>query len=283
MGDLSVVVTVYNRPELLRRALLSVASQSCVPGEIIVSDDGSEEDVLGVVRGCLAMVRCAVTYVRQSDRGFRLAKCRNNAVRLATRDVLVFLDQDIIGTRDYLATFQRSVAPGRFAVAYPARLTDAQTEQLSDDMIRRGRFESLLTVRQRNKLRRQYAKELAYYGARRLKLLRTGRPKLRGGVFGVGRQDILRVDGFDENYEAWGNEDDDLGRRLYTSGIYGRNPFLRDYPLHLFHPPHHDNGHRRNLTYTRGRAAEIRGGDVRARSGLSNPRGDDVPEVLRLQ
>jgi glycosyltransferase involved in cell wall biosynthesis len=283
VSDISVVVTVYNRAELLRRALLSLASQSCVPGEIIVSDDGSEEDVLGVARGCLPLLDCAVAYVRQPDRGFRLAKCRNNAVRLATRSTLVFLDQDIIGTRHYLATFQKSVAPGRFAVAYPARLTDAQTRRLSDDMIRGGRYDGFITWRQRNKLRRQYAKDLVYYYTRRYGLLRAGRPKLRGGVFGVGRDDMLKVDGFDENYEAWGNEDDDLGRRLYASGVHGRNPFLREYPLHLFHAPHHDRRQRLNLAYTCKRMAEIEDGDVRAGRGLSNPRGEDVPEVLRLQ
>jgi glycosyltransferase involved in cell wall biosynthesis len=283
MGDLSVVLTVYNRSDLLRRALLSLASQSCSPAEIIVSDDGSEEDVLGVVRRCLPMLACAVSYVRQPDRGFRLAKCRNNAVRLSSGSTLVFMDQDIIGTKGYLATFERTVAPRLFAVAYPARLSEAQTRRLSDEVIQRGRLDRLLTRRQRNRIRRQFAKDLVYYHARRWRLLGANRPKLRGGAFGVRREDILGVDGFDENYEAWGSEDDDLGRRLYASGTRGRNAFLKDYHLHLFHAPHHDQGRRLNVAYTRRRMVQIRAGDVRAVSGLSNPRGTDIPEVVHLQ
>ncbi len=283
ISDVSVVVTVHNRSDLLRKALLSLASQSCVPREIIVSDDGSQEDTLGTVRTCLPMLSCTVKYVRQPDRGFRAAKCRNNGIRLASGGTLVFLDQDIVGTKNLIATFDRTVASRRFSVAYPARLTETQTRRLSDKAIRRGRFDELVTSAQRNKIRRQFAKDLLYYHAGALRLLSAGRPKLRSGVFGVHRQDILRVDGFDENFEGWGNEDDDLGRRLYASGVRGRNAFWREYPLHLHHVPHHEGGRRVNLPYARKRIVEIRGGDVRAVRGLTNPRGEDVLEVLRLQ
>ena len=48
-----------------------------------------------------------IKHVYQEDRGFRLAKSRNNAARVAEGDWLVFLDQDIIfggrlGTYKYL-------------------------------------------------------------------------------------------------------------------------------------------------------------------------------------
>ena len=46
---------------------------------------------------------------------------------------LVFLDQDIVSTRGYLATFAENVRVGRFVVAYPVRLTEAQTRLLSDE------------------------------------------------------------------------------------------------------------------------------------------------------
>ncbi len=279
---LSVIVTVYNRRDLLRRSMLSLASQSYTPHEVIVSDDGSDEDVLGVLRGCANDLGCRVTYVRQPDRGFRLAKCRNNGIRYAAGDVLVFLDQDIIGTKDYLAAFAESVIPGRFAVAYPVRLTEAQTRGLSEEMIATGCFRGIVTSRQRNKIRRQFLKDGFYSLTKRLIGWGSCRPKVRGGVFGVSRRDILDVDGFDENYRAWGNEDDDLGRRLYASGVRGYNPFLNDYPLHLYHKPYHDRGTRPNAPYAVKRMGEIRAGDVRAVRGVSRPRGNDPLEVARL-
>jgi hypothetical protein len=96
------------------------------------------------------------------------------------------------------------------------------------------------------------------------------------------RDDLLRVNGFDENYKGWGAEDDDLGRRLYRSGIIGRTVFRDEFPLHLWHP--HATGGRdsRNLHYYNRRRREIAGGDYRAVNGISNPLDDDVPTVERI-
>lgn len=41
----SVVIPVYNRPDLLQRAVSSVSRQSFVPFEILVVDDGSTPTV----------------------------------------------------------------------------------------------------------------------------------------------------------------------------------------------------------------------------------------------
>jgi glycosyltransferase involved in cell wall biosynthesis len=282
MADVTVIITVYNRSDLLQKALLSVASQRLPPWELVVSDDGSDEDIVGVLRRCRSWLPCGVTYVGQPDRGFRLAKSRNNAIREATGDVLVFLDQDIVSTNGYLAVFGEEVRPGRFVVAYPVRLSEAQTELLSDEMIRAGCFESILTRAQLRKVRRQFVKDRLYHLGRRYFRLGGYRLKLRGGVFGVRREDIVAVDGFDENYQAWGGEDDDLGRRLYAAGLTGLNCFLGEYPLHLHHQAHHDQGARLNQPYARRRVREVRHGDILAVRGLSKPLIDEHLEIIRL-
>ena len=42
-NSISVIIPVYNRPELLCRALDSVLAQTLKPFEIIVVDDGSDD------------------------------------------------------------------------------------------------------------------------------------------------------------------------------------------------------------------------------------------------
>jgi len=50
MLKVSVILIVYNRADLLRKSLLSLNAQSYLPEEVIVTDDGSDEDILNVLR-----------------------------------------------------------------------------------------------------------------------------------------------------------------------------------------------------------------------------------------
>jgi hypothetical protein len=219
--------------------------------------------------------------VRQPDRGFRLAKCRNNGARAASGDLLVFADQDLVFTRDYLRTFAEAARPRTFLVSWPVRLTAEQTEEVTDDFVRRGAFSGLVTPAQAALVRKQFRKDLFYFWLHRLGVREIG-PKLRGGIFAVSKTDYSSVNGFDEAYQGWGNEDDDLGRRLHRSGVRGRNVFRTEYPVHLFHPPFNAGGARPNLEYYERRVREIRKGDFRCRYGLESPLGNDEVTVTDL-
>ena len=94
------------------------------------------------------------------------------------------------------------------------------------------------------------------------------------------KSDLLEVDGYDENFQGWGNEDDDLGRRLYKAGIRGKNPFYDDFPLHLYHEPFHIHGKRVNREYYHKRKKEISDGDFKAVNGLSNPLTNEDLKVI---
>ncbi len=282
MYPISVIVSTYKRLDYLEKALLSIESQSIVPSEVVVTDDGSGESVIDCLRSISPRFDFRIKLVMQKDMGFRLARCKNNGIRLATNEFLVFWDQDIVGTKRYLEVFWSNSRRGRFVVSYPIRLSRDQTELISEETIRRGTFADLLTDEQIAQIQRQYRKDKFYYYMRKIFPHSYRYPKLRGGVFGIFKDDIFRVNGFDEQYQGWGNEDDDLGRRLYAIGIAGYNPFCDEFPLHLYHPPYHQDGMRVNLEYHRRREKEIRRGKVRPVFGLDNPSGDDEPEVVEF-
>ncbi len=278
---LSVLFTAHNRAELLRKALLSLSSQSRLPDEVVISDDGSEQDIPTLLRPTVTQMPFPIKYVRQPHRGFRAAKVRNNAARLATGDLLLFLDQDIIGTEKFVQTYTSDAFSGQFRVAWPIRLTREQTEALSDQHIKQFNFEHIVTKDQLEKIAKQYRKDRNYYILHKLHLRNIG-PKLRSGLFSVFREDYYQVNGFDERYQGWGNEDDDLGRRLHVAGVRGKNPFLREYPLHLYHEPHRVAEERPNLTYYRKRVKEIHNGGYRCEFGVANPLGQEELTILQL-
>ncbi len=220
-------------------------------------------------------------YVRQQHKGFRAAKVRNNAANFADGDLLIFLDQDIVGTKGFLETFSMGAAPGEFRVAWPIRLTRRQTTGLSDELLMSGDFRSLVSKKQVQGVSNQFRKDSFYSWMHSLHLRKTG-PKLRSGLFSVFREDYFKVNGFDEMYRGWGNEDDDLGRRLHVARIRGRNPFLTEYPLHLYHPPNRRGDERPNLQYYRKRLPEIHNGDYRCRYGVENPLEKENLKKLEL-
>ena len=266
----SIIINVFNRVDFLKKALISLKYQSIVPDEIIISDDGSEEDIPSAIKDIIKDMNCRVKFATQEHKGFRLARSRNNGVRLASGDYLIFFDQDIVLTKNLIETFIKHNSKHQFCVAYPIRLTMKQTDFLKDSMIAPPNFKRILEKKQIHKIKKQYFKDNFYQILKRFRL-RTVGPKLRGGVAAINREDYIQVNGYDENYQGWGNEDDDLGRRLYRAGIHGKNPFYHEFPLHLYHEPNHRQGKRVNQTYYSQRLKEIKNGGYRCEHGFENP------------
>lgn len=86
--DISVVIPTYNRARLLRRALDSVYNQSLPPQEVIVVDDGSDDDTADFIRRRYPEVR----YQYQSKRG--VSSARNRGIEMSCGEWIALLDSD---------------------------------------------------------------------------------------------------------------------------------------------------------------------------------------------
>lgn len=271
---LSLIIPVYNRLHLLEKCLLSVSKQVFPPHEIILSDDGSTEDVVAFFRQKREQYPFPMKLVRQKHEGFRLARIRNNAVSVATGDMLVFLDQDIIIPPKYLSDIAAGMKPGLFVSSFPVRLSDTQSEALNEQLILGCDYSKVLLPKQYAKIHRQYREDLASYLLYRYLKIGNHGAKLRGGVSTISREDYDRVNGYDENFQWWGGEDDDMGRRLLAIGTVGRNVSYHNFPLHLYHEPFHQNNRKHNAGYINKRKQEIDKANFRCAVGLDAPRAD---------
>jgi glycosyltransferase involved in cell wall biosynthesis len=83
----SVVIPCYKQAHFLGEAIESVLSQEGAPFEIIVVDDGSPDDTLGVAERYVH-----VRYVRQTNQG--LSAARNRGFRESRGTHITFLDAD---------------------------------------------------------------------------------------------------------------------------------------------------------------------------------------------
>ncbi|MCA1407072.1 glycosyltransferase family 2 protein [Ensifer sp. IC3342] len=91
-ADVSVILPTFNRTRSLAAAMASVLSQSYENLELIVVDDGSTEDVEGVVR---SFCDPRVKYVRRVKNG-GAAAARNTGLAEARGNYIAFQDSDDI-------------------------------------------------------------------------------------------------------------------------------------------------------------------------------------------
>ncbi len=91
-NTISVVIPTRNRQQLLEKAIQSVASQSVLPGELIIVDDGSDppagESIFSGVPGGVQRILLRNPIATGAPRA------RNLGVRQATGEWIAFLDDD---------------------------------------------------------------------------------------------------------------------------------------------------------------------------------------------
>jgi len=235
--SICVIVSAYERPRHLWFTLLALDRQTVRFDEIIIADDGSGEEVRSVIEKFASESKLRVVHVWQKHENYRLARSRNNAIRAATGDYLVFLDQDCVPCADFLKAHVSGRQSGVFKVGSCVFLDEVRRGQLQEDDIRSGRFETLLDRKEMKKLRKAQRKDNFYALFRKHLWPIKFKPKLRGGNFSIHKADLENVNGFDENYVGWGQEDDDLGRRLYLAGMTGESVVASAIVFHLHHPP----------------------------------------------
>jgi glycosyltransferase involved in cell wall biosynthesis len=86
--NISVIIPTYNRANLLIRAIQSVLEQTMPAQEIIVIDDGSNDDTAAV----MAQMFPQCCYIHQPNKGVSAA--RNKGIATAQGEWLAFLDSD---------------------------------------------------------------------------------------------------------------------------------------------------------------------------------------------
>lgn len=99
MKHVSVVIPLYNKVNYISRALHSVLNQSYEDFEVIVIDDGSDDDGDKIVE---AIQDRRISLIRQPSSG--AAAARNTGIKAAKGDWIAFLDADDIWYSDNLAT-----------------------------------------------------------------------------------------------------------------------------------------------------------------------------------
>jgi len=267
MHAIDVVLSTYNWPRALELSLLSLTVQTHRDFGVIIADDGSAGETREVVERFRSRAPFPVTHVWQEDRGFRKSRILNEAVRRSVADQLVFSDGDCLFGPDTLEQHAQAYQPGGFAMGGYVRLDPEYSSGVMPDHVLAASFQEQMGPERRRQLRRIHWKNRLHV------LVRTRRrPKMMGLNFSVDREAILALNGFDENYVGWGQEDSDLRNRLMLAGFTPTCLWHKAWVYHLHHAPNPEKRYRRNLAYYRRKNVR-----PRCRHGLVNETAELVP------
>jgi glycosyltransferase involved in cell wall biosynthesis len=227
----ALVVTTYEWPAALDLVLESALSQSRFPGEILIADDGSGEETAAVVREFVPRFAgrgVPLTHVWHEDLGFRAGAIRNRAIAAARAPYILLVDGDCVLHPDFVQSHLGFARPGHFVQGTRVLLDEAATRRAIAE--RRTRW-GVLDHGVRNRL-----------NALSLPLLSPLVPSpsdplrgVRSANMGFWRDDVIRVNGFDERFVGWGREDSDFVVRLTNAGVKRRKLKFGGIVYHLWH------------------------------------------------
>ncbi len=207
----SIVIPCKNEGENIKMTVDSILNSSCKSEkEIIVVDDASEDDC------CKFLNRYKGIKLINSP-GLGAARARNHGARYAKHDVIVFCDAHIIVEDGWLDKLAVDFERDNFKAVSPAIAVLGNCDQVGYGQ----RWDSNLENKWLT-----------------IKPAKTDIvPLLPGGCMAVAKNAFEFVEGFNEYFEVWGHEDEEISLKLWLLGFpCAVNPDI--VIQHLFRPRH---------------------------------------------
>lgn len=240
---LSLLISVFQRHDLLERLFVSLGNQTFSDYEIIVADDGSGPEMADVIQRYRGILGRSVHHVWQEDDGFRKTIIVNRAVTEASADYLVFIDGDCMLHHRFLERHFRRRRSARVLAGRRVMFDRGLTERVTLDDIRTRRIERVSywwNHAGKNDKRNGFYAPLVDGIRNRLR----ADHRILGSNFSVHREDFLRVNGYDERIVGRGLEDNNLCARFLNSGMRLCSVRYEAIQYHCFHTsepiPHSD-------------------------------------------
>ncbi len=246
----------------------SLRFQQTPPHAVVVTCDNERADIAALLNDVWGPTsqalqeRCGhapvLLHTQRTHAGqARVNQVRNNGLRaldhagmLREQDIVIICDGDTMLAPDAIAKHvERARAGADVTACYRIELSEAHTQRVaeSDVLASAERFASMMTESQSaERLARLDARQARYERGLRLRrwlpawtgLVKPHKPKLLGGHHAVRVATLRAINGYDERFEGYGFDDDDLSRRIHAlrptpKVVIGVRDIMA---VHLWHP-----------------------------------------------
>lgn len=233
---LEVIMSAYNNPRTLSIVLDGYLEQSDRDFYISVADDGSTAEVKSVC-DAYRIKGLRITHIWHEDNGFRRAAIMNKAILNSKAEYIVMTDSDCIPHRCFIADHKEKAEINRLVIGRRVDLKQRITNNfilgiLNATIVSSASFlifHGLLGDLKRAEFGIRYPEFIA-------NRINTKERAALGANMAAWKEDLLRVNGFDNDFVGYGLEESDLEQRLNKVGIINKSIIGRAILVHLHHP-----------------------------------------------
>ncbi|WP_435412505.1 glycosyltransferase family 2 protein [Psychroserpens mesophilus] len=234
--DISVIISTYNNPEWLEKVLWSYDVQTFKNFEVVIADDGSNQDTKTLINTMASQLSYPIQHVWHEDNGFQKTIILNKATVASKGDYLVYTDGDCIARADFLHVHVTRREPGYFLSGGYFKLPMAISELISEADIKTQRCFEIHWLKQHG-LQSSFKNNKITAKGLKEKLLNVFTPTTatwNGHNASGYKSDIIAANGYDERMQ-YGGEDRELGERLFNAGLKAKQIRYSAICLHLDH------------------------------------------------
>jgi glycosyltransferase involved in cell wall biosynthesis len=239
--EATVIISFYNKIQVLRLVLAGFARQSQKSFEIIIADDGSNPAIVEELQHMIPSFPLPLRHVWHPDEGWRKNIILNKAILEANSDYIIFVDGDCIPHRHFIREHLLARAKNLVLTGRRVLLSRNISESLTVNKVRHGFLEHLLfpwMVLERLAGRGEFIENALYFRSKWIRKRINKKDKgMLGSNFSLHKEDLLAINGFDERYlSPYVGEDTDLEYRLRLQGCRFRHLKHLAVQYHFFHP-----------------------------------------------
>ncbi len=224
----SLIISTYNREDALELTLLGVLNQSELPDEIIIADDGSGQATRDLLEQYRKKFSIPIIHCWHEDLGFRLSAIRNKAIAMAGGDYIIMIDGDIIIHPHFIKSHKRNARKGQFIQGSRVLLQERLTAKaLAEKRVRFGFFNWGIKNRLNTIYSPLFSKLISFYNNKA--------NRIRGANLSFWKEDVIHINGFNEDFVGWGREDSEFAVRMRNLGIMRKHMKFAGFGYHLYH------------------------------------------------
>ncbi|MFT5619184.1 MAG: glycosyltransferase involved in cell wall biosynthesis [Arenicella sp.] len=217
----SIIISFYNKIEFLKLVLLGFERQSFKDFEVIISDDGSSEDIVSELNIIIENSTLEIVHNWHEDNGWRKNIILNKSIKISKSEYIIFVDGDCIPHKDFVKDHLASAEKNLILAGRRVMLGQSYCKSLNEKDVKLGKLDNFPLLVLKNfgdgthleKAFRLPKKMRNTFFNSYIEKYQPG--VLSGCNFSMHKEDLILINGFDERYlSACVGEDTDLEVRF---------------------------------------------------------------------